>query len=103
MVLGGVADERLGSRRVPDRSQAFAAVSCSPASSSPPSDSALSSFILAVSDEERWLDLSFPAEAAVSLLRPYPAAAMRAVTVSSRVSSVLNDDPDLLVPVTHAA
>jgi putative SOS response-associated peptidase YedK len=59
--------------------------------------------ILTATDEECWLDPSFPAEAAVSLLRPYPASSMWAAPVSRRVSNVRNDDPDLLVSVAHAA
>jgi putative SOS response-associated peptidase YedK len=35
----------------------------------------------------------------LALLRPYPAAAMRAYPVAARVGNVRNNDPELLVPV----
>ncbi len=47
--------------------------------------------------EGLWLDPTVSKEHALSLLEPYPAALMAAVPASTRVNSVRNDDPGLLL------
>jgi putative SOS response-associated peptidase YedK len=54
--------------------------------------------ILAPEDYAGWLDPATPAPAALALLKPYPAAAMRAYPVSTRVNSVRFDDARCIVP-----
>ncbi|HUI16306.1 MAG TPA: SOS response-associated peptidase [Alphaproteobacteria bacterium] len=59
--------------------------------------------ILAAEDHAAWLDPATPTGAALALLKPYPAAAMLAYPVSTRVNSVRFDDalciaPDLAEP-----
>jgi putative SOS response-associated peptidase YedK len=56
--------------------------------------------ILAPEDEALWLDrdITDPAEV-LPYLQPYPAAEMEAYPVSSLVSSVRNDRPELIEPV----
>jgi putative SOS response-associated peptidase YedK len=53
--------------------------------------------ILTVGLEQEWLDADISKEHALSLLEPYPAAAMVATAASPLVNSVRNDDPGLLV------
>ena len=53
--------------------------------------------------EPDWLDQGVSKEHAIALLEPYPASAMLALQVSTRVNSVRNDDPGLLVPDALAA
>jgi putative SOS response-associated peptidase YedK len=53
--------------------------------------------------ETDWLDQGVSKEHAIALLEPYPASAMLALQVSTRVNSVRNDDPGLLVPDVLAA
>ena len=48
--------------------------------------------------EDEWLDRSVPVDAALSLLRPYPAGAMTAADASMLVNSVKNDDLRLFDP-----
>ena len=55
--------------------------------------------ILVPRDIDAWLDAAGPREAAQALLRPYPAAALAAYPVSTRVNKVTNDDPDLIEPL----
>jgi putative SOS response-associated peptidase YedK len=52
--------------------------------------------ILPAELERPWLDSEVEAPEALSFLRPYPAALMKAVAASSLVSSVRNDFRDLL-------
>ena len=56
--------------------------------------------ILRPEDEARWLDteLTIP-EAVLSCLGPYPDDLMTAYPVSTRVSNVRNDGPDLIQPL----
>jgi putative SOS response-associated peptidase YedK len=54
--------------------------------------------ILTPENEALWLDPQVEAQEAVNLLAPYPAELMRALEVSKRVNSVLNDDASLLEP-----
>ena len=54
--------------------------------------------ILAAEDYAAWLDPAAPAEAALALLKPYPAAAMLAYRVSTRVNSVRFDDALCILP-----
>jgi putative SOS response-associated peptidase YedK len=58
--------------------------------------------ILEPKDYDRWLEPGDPARPPIDLLRPYPAARMRAWPVSARVGNVRNNDPALLEPVTPA-
>jgi putative SOS response-associated peptidase YedK len=44
-----------------------------------------------------WLDPSISKEHALSLLEPYPAQPMLALSASTRVNSVRNDDAGLLL------
>jgi putative SOS response-associated peptidase YedK len=53
--------------------------------------------------EADWLDLDVSKEHALSLLKPYPRAGMVALPASTRVNSVRNDDPSLLLPDALAA
>jgi putative SOS response-associated peptidase YedK len=53
--------------------------------------------------EADWLDLDVSKEHALALLEPHPASGMVASPVSTRVNSVRNDDPGLLVPNVLAA
>lgn len=46
-----------------------------------------------------WLDPAGGSEAALALLRPYPAAGVVATAVSTRVNKVVNDDAGLLEPL----
>ena len=48
--------------------------------------------------EDEWLDRSVPVDAALSLLRPYPAGEMTAADASMLVNSVKNDDLRLFDP-----
>lgn len=52
--------------------------------------------ILRPEDFDRWLD---PGRGGADLLRPFEAAAMEAVPVSSRVNDPRNDDPQVVAPV----
>jgi putative SOS response-associated peptidase YedK len=54
--------------------------------------------ILAAEDYASWLDPATPAKAALALLRPYPAAAMLAYPVSTRVNNVRFDDALCIAP-----
>jgi putative SOS response-associated peptidase YedK len=54
--------------------------------------------ILPAEAESIWLDPSVSKEHALSLLEPYPAELMAALPASTRVNSVRNDDPGLLLP-----
>ena len=53
--------------------------------------------VIVAADYARWLDVSQPA--AGDLLRPYPAGAMKAYPVSTRVNVPKNDDATLIEPV----
>ena len=53
--------------------------------------------------EADWLDPDVSNEHALALLEPFPARGMVASPVSTRVNSVRNDDPGLLVPDVLAA
>ena len=53
--------------------------------------------------ETDWLDPDVSKEHALALLEPFPARGMVASPVSTRVNSVRNDDPGLLVPDVLAA
>ncbi len=55
--------------------------------------------ILTREAERAWLDTAMPAREAVSLLRPYPAGAMKAYPVSDRVNKPVNDSPELIRPL----
>jgi putative SOS response-associated peptidase YedK len=59
--------------------------------------------ILAPADFDAWLDAERPREAARALLRPYPAAALAAYPVSTRVNKVANDDPEVIAPLEAEA
>jgi len=59
--------------------------------------------ILAAEDYAPWLDPKTPPEEALSLLKPYLAAAMVAYPVSSRVNSVRFDDAACITPLAPAA
>jgi putative SOS response-associated peptidase YedK len=59
--------------------------------------------ILTRDAEQAWLSPEVEKEEALSLLLPYPAAAMRAVAVSREVGSVRNDYAALLDPLELAA
>ena len=48
--------------------------------------------ILAPADYAAWLDPATPLQVAYALLKPYPAEAMTAYPISTRVNSVRNDD-----------
>ena len=51
-------------------------------------------------DYGAWLDVdAFPAEAALTILRPYPAGRMKTYKVGKRVNRPENDDPDCLAPL----
>lgn len=51
-------------------------------------------------DYDAWLDVdAFPAEAALTMLRPYPADRMKGCKVGTRVNRPENDDPDCLWPL----
>ena len=52
---------------------------------------------------DAWLDTERPREAALALLRPYPAAALSAYPVSTRVNKVANDDPAVIAPLESEA
>jgi putative SOS response-associated peptidase YedK len=55
--------------------------------------------ILHPEDYELWLDSDFDEkEALTSLLKPYPADAMEAYTVSRRVNKPSNNEPSVLKP-----
>ena len=54
--------------------------------------------ILPAGAEAVWLDPSIAKEHALSLLGPYPADLMLAMSASTRVNSVRNDDSGLLLP-----
>jgi putative SOS response-associated peptidase YedK len=54
--------------------------------------------ILRAEAERVWLDPTIAKEHALSLLEPYPAELMVALPASTRVNSVRNDDPGLLLP-----
>ncbi len=49
-------------------------------------------------DYERWLAPAEPSQLPVDLLRPFPAAEMKAWKVGSAVGNVKNNNPELLVP-----
>jgi len=51
--------------------------------------------------EAMWLDPSVEPEAALTLLKPYPAEAMRMYAVSSLVNNVRNNGPELIESVTR--
>jgi putative SOS response-associated peptidase YedK len=53
--------------------------------------------ILPLDTEMVWLDPTISEEHVLSLLDPYPADLMLALPASTRVNSVRNDDPGLLV------
>jgi putative SOS response-associated peptidase YedK len=53
--------------------------------------------ILPAGAEAVWLDASTSKEHALSLLEPYPAELMLALPASTRVNTVRNDEPGLLV------
>lgn len=53
--------------------------------------------ILAPADYARWLDIEQPD--AGDLLKPYPADAMKAYPISTRVNSPKNDDPSIIEPI----
>lgn len=53
--------------------------------------------ILAAEGYEAWL--TGAPDAALRLLRPYPAEAMQVYPVDRRVGAVKNDDPDLITPI----
>jgi putative SOS response-associated peptidase YedK len=53
--------------------------------------------------ERDWLALDVSKEHSLALLEPYPASGMVAFPASTRVNSVRNDDPGLLVPDALAA
>jgi len=54
--------------------------------------------ILAPETYGTWLDPKTPAKEALALLGPYPAEAMMAYPVSTRVNNVRNDDPLCIAP-----
>jgi putative SOS response-associated peptidase YedK len=55
--------------------------------------------IIAPQDYARWLDPALSAREAIEpMLAPFPAAAMRAYPVSTRVNDVRNDGPELIQP-----
>jgi putative SOS response-associated peptidase YedK len=54
--------------------------------------------ILPSGAENVWLDTAISKEHALSLLEPYPADLMVAVSASTRVNNVRNDDSGLLLP-----
>lgn len=56
--------------------------------------------ILLREDESLWLDATTELEKLVDLLHPYPAELMEVYTVSDRVNSFKNNDPDLIKPKT---
>jgi putative SOS response-associated peptidase YedK len=58
--------------------------------------------ILEPKDYERWLVPETKDRPPVDLLRPYPAARMRAWPVGDRVGNVRNNDAELLEPVPAA-
>ncbi len=59
--------------------------------------------ILAPADFDAWLDTERPGEAAQALLCPYPATALAAYPVSTRVNKVTNDDAAVIAPLEEAA
>ncbi len=59
--------------------------------------------ILSPEDFDAWLDTERPGEAARALLRPYPAAALAATPISTRVNKVTNDDPAVIAPLEDEA
>ena len=59
--------------------------------------------ILPPADHAAWLDPATPLEAAMALLRPYPAEAMLAYPISTRVNSVRFDDAACIAPAAEAA
>lgn len=52
--------------------------------------------ILSPEDEKRWLNVAEPTSEVLKLLRPFPAAEMKAVPVSRRINVPVNDDPSLI-------
>jgi putative SOS response-associated peptidase YedK len=59
--------------------------------------------ILGVDAYDRWLDPEANPQDLLGLLRPYPAAAMEAYPVSTRVNRSGNDGPELVEPVATPA
>jgi putative SOS response-associated peptidase YedK len=55
--------------------------------------------ILATRDYARWLDPGDPEHPPIDVLRPFPAEAMKAWKVGSRVGNTKNDRPELRLPV----
>lgn len=55
--------------------------------------------ILSQESLDLWLDRDVPGQGVTSLLRPYPAEEMEAYEVSTRVNSVVNDDPECIRPI----
>lgn len=52
--------------------------------------------ILTKEQEDLWLSDELPPEELIAMLEPYPADAMKAYPVSTRVNNVRNNDPSLL-------
>ena len=59
--------------------------------------------ILAPDDYDAWLDAATPTDVLRGLMKPYPAAKMRAEAVSRSVNSVKNDTPDCIAPIGEPA
>ena len=55
--------------------------------------------ILSKDAEAMWLDPDVPQDAALSLLKPFPANSMMMYEVSSAVGNVRNKGPELIQPV----
>ena len=58
--------------------------------------------VLSVEAESQWLSGDITPEAALALLKPYPADKMRMFPVSARINDKASNDPELTQPVPEA-